>query len=126
MYFTHNFLSFNFTMKEKEKLYVELKHILARQPGPEAAEQLQQCQWTIRDRTKKLKVLCRKLQICIICLRLLFDIHNDFNKIIYIVLKSENWHQHKRQYFLISILDRWHWFLTSLTKICFSILFFRH
>lgn len=126
MYFTHNFLSFNFTMKEKEKLYVELKHILARQPGPEAAEQLQQCQWTIRDRTKKLKVLCRKLQICIICLRLLFDINNDFNKIIYIVLKSENWHQHKRQYFLISILDRWHWFLTSLTKICFSILFFRH
>lgn len=126
MYFTHNFLSFNFTMKEKEKLYVELKHILARQPGPEAAEQLQQCQWIIRDRTKKLKVLCRKLQICIICLRLLFDINNDFNKIIYIVLKSENWHQHKRQYFLISILDRWHWFLTSLTKICFSILFFRH
>lgn len=121
MYFTHNFLSFNFTMKEKEKLYVELKHILARQPGPEAAEQLQQCQWTIRDRTKKLKVLCRKFQICIICLRLLFDINNDFNKIIYIVLKSENWHQHKRQYFLISILDRWHWFLTSLTKICFSI-----
>lgn len=126
MYFTHNFLSFNFTMKEKEKLYVELKHILARQPGPEAAEQLQQCQWIIRDRTKKLKVLCRKLQICIICLRLLFDINNDFNKIIYIVLKSENRHQHKRQYFLISILDRWHWFLTSLTKICFSILFFRH
>lgn len=126
MYFTHNFLSFNFTMKEKEKLYVELKHILARQPGPEAAEQLQQCQWIIRDRTKKLKVLCRKLQICIICLCLLFDINNDFNKIIYIVLKSENWHQHKRQYFLISILDRWHWFLTSLTKICFSILFFRH
>lgn len=108
MYFTHNFLSFNFTMKEKEKLYVELKHILARQPGPEAAKQLQQCQWIIRDRTKKLKVLCRKLQICIICLRLLFDINNDFNKIIYIVLKSENWHQHKRQYFLISILDRWH------------------
>ena len=26
--------------QEKEKLYVELKHILARQPGPEAAEQL--------------------------------------------------------------------------------------
>lgn len=42
--------------KEKEKLYVELKHILARQPGPEAAEQLQQCQWTVRERTKKLKV----------------------------------------------------------------------
>uniref|UniRef100_A0A673AB75 Cilia and flagella associated protein 58 n=1 Tax=Sphaeramia orbicularis TaxID=375764 RepID=A0A673AB75_9TELE len=43
-------------LKEKEKLYMELKQVLARQPGPEAAEQLQRCQWTIRDRTKKLKV----------------------------------------------------------------------
>uniref|UniRef100_A0A7N8XSI7 Cilia and flagella associated protein 58 n=1 Tax=Mastacembelus armatus TaxID=205130 RepID=A0A7N8XSI7_9TELE len=43
-------------LQEKEKLYVELKHILSRQPGPEVAEQLQQCQWTIRERTKKLKV----------------------------------------------------------------------
>ncbi|KAJ4929733.1 hypothetical protein JOQ06_018755, partial [Pogonophryne albipinna] len=42
-------------LQEKEKLYVELKHILARQPGPEAAEQLQQCQWILRERTKKLK-----------------------------------------------------------------------
>lgn len=54
--FIYNFLSSNFTMKEKEKLYVELKQLLARQTGPEAAEQLQQCQWIIRDRTKKLKV----------------------------------------------------------------------
>uniref|UniRef100_A0A672JJS4 Cilia and flagella associated protein 58 n=1 Tax=Salarias fasciatus TaxID=181472 RepID=A0A672JJS4_SALFA len=52
-------------LQEKEKLYVELKHILARQPGPEAAEQLQQCQWTLRDRTKKLKVHCgRSASIC--------------------------------------------------------------
>lgn len=50
-------LSLCFPTKEKEKLYVELKQILARQPGPEAAEQLQQCQWTIREKTKKLKVI---------------------------------------------------------------------
>uniref|UniRef100_UPI0037E95453 cilia- and flagella-associated protein 58 n=1 Tax=Semicossyphus pulcher TaxID=241346 RepID=UPI0037E95453 len=50
-------------LQEKEKLYVELKHILARQPGPEAAEQLQQCQWTIRERTKKLKVLIAELRM---------------------------------------------------------------
>ncbi|XP_067350961.1 cilia- and flagella-associated protein 58 isoform X2 [Channa argus] len=49
-------------LQEKEKLYVELKHILARQPGPEAAEQLQQCQWTIRERTKKLKLLIAELR----------------------------------------------------------------
>ena len=28
-------------IQEKERLYVELKNILARQPGPEVAEQLQ-------------------------------------------------------------------------------------
>ncbi|KAL7390317.1 hypothetical protein ABVT39_018730 [Epinephelus coioides] len=50
-------------LQEKEKLYVELKHILARQPGPEAAEQLQQCQWTIREKTKKLKALIAELRM---------------------------------------------------------------
>ncbi|XP_008330704.1 cilia- and flagella-associated protein 58 [Cynoglossus semilaevis] len=50
-------------LQEKEKLYVELKHILARQPGPEAAEQLQQCQWALRERTKKLKVLIAELRM---------------------------------------------------------------
>ena len=42
--------------QEKEKLYVELKHILARQPGPEAAEQLQIYRHTLREKTKQLKV----------------------------------------------------------------------
>ncbi|KAG7516460.1 hypothetical protein JOB18_031669 [Solea senegalensis] len=50
-------------LQEKEKLYVELKHILARQPGPEAAEQLQQCQWALRERTKKLKALIAELRM---------------------------------------------------------------
>ncbi|KAG9461393.1 hypothetical protein GDO78_017029 [Eleutherodactylus coqui] len=43
-------------LQEKEKLYIELKHILARQPGPEAAEQLQIYQQTLREKTKQLKV----------------------------------------------------------------------
>lgn len=46
-----------FPTKEKEKLYVELKHILAKQPGPEVAEQLYHCQKTLQEQTKKLKVL---------------------------------------------------------------------
>ncbi|XP_037605427.1 cilia- and flagella-associated protein 58 [Sebastes umbrosus] len=50
-------------LQEKEKLYVELKRIMARQPGPEAAEQLQHCQWTIRERTKELKVLIAELRM---------------------------------------------------------------
>ncbi|XP_047199497.1 cilia- and flagella-associated protein 58 isoform X1 [Hippoglossus stenolepis] len=50
-------------LQEKEKLYVELKQIMARHPGPEAAEQLQQCQWLLRERTTKLKVLIAELKM---------------------------------------------------------------
>ncbi|KAF0691331.1 Aste57867_17419 [Aphanomyces stellatus] len=42
---------------EKDKLYVELKNILARQPGPEVAEQLSVYQQTLRDKDKQLKSL---------------------------------------------------------------------
>lgn len=35
---------------------MELKHVLARQPGPEAAEQLQLYRHTLREKTKQLKV----------------------------------------------------------------------
>ncbi|KAK3530439.1 hypothetical protein QTP86_024351, partial [Hemibagrus guttatus] len=50
-------------LQEKEKLYVELKHILARQPGPEAAEQVQIYQQTLREKTKQLKVLSSELNM---------------------------------------------------------------
>ncbi|XP_075071217.1 cilia- and flagella-associated protein 58 [Mixophyes fleayi] len=50
-------------LQEKEKLYVELKHILARQPGPEAAEQLQIYQRTLREKTKQLKALSSELNM---------------------------------------------------------------
>ncbi|VDK33004.1 unnamed protein product [Dibothriocephalus latus] len=43
-------------IQEKEKLYVELKRILARQPGPEVAEQLSIYQDSLRGKTKTLKV----------------------------------------------------------------------
>ena len=43
-------------IQEKEKLYLELKHILARQPGPEVAEQLQIYQGTLKDKSKQMKV----------------------------------------------------------------------
>lgn len=43
-------------IQEKEKLYVELKHILARQPGPEVAEQLTIYQQTLKEKTKQMKV----------------------------------------------------------------------
>lgn len=43
-------------IQEKEKLYLELKHILARQPGPEVAEQLTIYQQTLKEKTKQMKV----------------------------------------------------------------------
>lgn len=43
-------------VQEKEKLYIELKQILQRQPGPEVAEQLQIYQQTLKEKTKQMKV----------------------------------------------------------------------
>uniref|UniRef100_A0A2K6MJ10 Cilia and flagella associated protein 58 n=1 Tax=Rhinopithecus bieti TaxID=61621 RepID=A0A2K6MJ10_RHIBE len=48
---------------EKEKLYMELKHVLARQPGPEAAEQLKLYQRTLHDKKQQLKVLSSELNM---------------------------------------------------------------
>ncbi|NXU46219.1 CFA58 protein, partial [Drymodes brunneopygia] len=53
-----------FLLQEKEKLYVELRHVLARQPGPEATEQLQQYRNILRDKTKQIKALSSELSMC--------------------------------------------------------------
>ena len=52
-------------IQEKEKLYMELKAILQRQPGPEVAEQLQIYQQTLKEKTKQMKVTLSK--ICRLC-----------------------------------------------------------
>lgn len=44
-------------IQEKEKMYVELREILARQPGPEVVEQLAEFKHALRHKTKQLKVL---------------------------------------------------------------------
>ena len=44
-------------IQEKEKLYTELKGILARQPGPEVAEQLTVYQQNLRQKSRQMKVL---------------------------------------------------------------------
>uniref|UniRef100_A0A803VLJ3 Cilia and flagella associated protein 58 n=1 Tax=Ficedula albicollis TaxID=59894 RepID=A0A803VLJ3_FICAL len=53
-----------FLLQEKEKLYVDLRRMLARQPGPEATEQLQQYRNILRDKTKQIKVLSSELSVC--------------------------------------------------------------
>ena len=47
----------------KEKLYLELKNILARQPGPEVAEQLSIYQQGLRDKTKSMKAMASELNM---------------------------------------------------------------
>ena len=42
-------------IQEKDKLYVELKNILARQPGPEVAEQLSTYQQSLTERAKQME-----------------------------------------------------------------------
>ena len=48
-------------IQEKEKLYVELKNILSRQPGPEVAEQLSTYQANIREKNKQMKSMASEL-----------------------------------------------------------------
>merc|ERR1712127_1105319 len=51
------------SIQENGKLYVELKNILARQPGPEVAEQLSVYQQGLRDRTKSMKAMASELNM---------------------------------------------------------------
>merc|ERR1712127_831484 len=50
-------------IQEKEKLYIELKNILARQPGPEVAEQLSVYQTNLREKTKQMKAMAAELNM---------------------------------------------------------------
>uniref|UniRef100_A0A8D2MHZ8 Cilia- and flagella-associated protein 58 central coiled coil domain-containing protein n=1 Tax=Zonotrichia albicollis TaxID=44394 RepID=A0A8D2MHZ8_ZONAL len=61
---TNEVIEKEFLLQEKEKLYVELRHVLARQPGPEAAEQLQQYRNVLREKGKQIKVLSSELTMC--------------------------------------------------------------
>jgi len=50
-------------IQEKEKLYVELKNILARQPGPEVAEQLTVYQQNLKEKLKQMKAMKAELEM---------------------------------------------------------------
>ena len=50
-------------VQEKEKLYMDLKQILARQPGPEVAEKLMLCQGSLRHKTRQMKSLVSELNM---------------------------------------------------------------
>ena len=50
-------------IQEKEKLYVELKNLLARQPGPEVAEQLSIYQQNLKEKTNQMKAMAAELNM---------------------------------------------------------------
>merc|ERR1719301_241333 len=50
-------------IQEKERLYQELKGVLARQPGPEVAEQLSVYQQNLKDRTRQMKAMASELNM---------------------------------------------------------------
>jgi predicted RNase H-like nuclease (RuvC/YqgF family) len=50
-------------LQEKEKLYVELKNLLARQPGPEVAEQLSVYQHSLKEKTRQMKAMAAELNM---------------------------------------------------------------
>eukprot|EP00945_MAST-04E_sp_MAST-4E-sp1_P006352 g6352.t1 len=50
-------------IQEKERLYVELKNILARQPGPEVAEQLQVYSKNLKEKKRQMKAMHGELEM---------------------------------------------------------------
>jgi hypothetical protein len=49
-------------IQEKEKLYIELKNILAKQSGPEVEEKLEVYQKNLKERTNQLKEMVKELK----------------------------------------------------------------
>jgi FtsZ-binding cell division protein ZapB len=50
-------------LQQKEKEYLELKSVLARQPGPEVAEQLQVYQQAVKEKTRQLQSMASELNM---------------------------------------------------------------
>ena len=50
-------------IQEKQKLYLELKGILSRQPGPEVGEQLTAYQHNLKEKTRQMKAMASELEM---------------------------------------------------------------
>lgn len=50
-------------IQEKEVLYVELKNVLGRQPGPEVAEQLEVYEYNLKEKKKQMKQMRGELKL---------------------------------------------------------------
>ncbi len=50
-------------IQERERVYIELKNVIARQPGPEVEEQILLYQQTLKDKTKQLASMDNELDM---------------------------------------------------------------
>jgi len=83
-------------IQEKERLYIELKNILARQPGPEVIEQLTVYQNTLKQRTRQIKSNTAELNMLQTQLsQYKFDNNNLSNQLI--AIKKKYYQQKKKE-----------------------------
>merc|ERR1712014_478351 len=50
-------------IQEKEKLYLEMNNLLAKQPGPEIVEEVGKHQQSLREKTKQMKAMAAELNM---------------------------------------------------------------
>lgn len=50
-------------LQEKEKLYIELRNILARQPGPEVADQVVAYARSLNEKSRQMKAMASELNM---------------------------------------------------------------
>eukprot|EP00933_Yihiella_yeosuensis_P062734 TRINITY_DN65716_c0_g1_i1.p1 TRINITY_DN65716_c0_g1~~TRINITY_DN65716_c0_g1_i1.p1 ORF type:complete len:892 (+),score=266.60 TRINITY_DN65716_c0_g1_i1:155-2677(+) len=88
-------------IQEREKLYVQLKNIIARQPGPEVAEQLSWYSQHLKEKTAHMKQMAQELEMYhnqVQDLRDETDRHNkDFNATKQAYFHSLRQQQHQQQ-----------------------------
>jgi len=83
-------------IQEKERLYVELKNILARQPGPEVIEQLTIYQNTLKQRTRQIKSNTAEMNMLQTQLnQYKYDVQNLTNQLI--IIKKKYYQQKKKE-----------------------------
>ena len=63
--FLLHYSTLDLLIQEKEKIYIELKNVLSRQPGPEVEENILMYQQTYKDKTKQLQSMNQELSMYI-------------------------------------------------------------
>jgi chromosome segregation ATPase len=76
-------------IQEKEKIYVELKNVISRQPGPEIEEQILLYQQTLKDKQKQLLSMNSELEMYIEQVKRFKDEIGDYDN--HLLKINKNW-----------------------------------